>query len=79
LGFGVVIVVCINLDETQVGDVAIEVTHKVLYTRSSLVEIKEWNKGMGVNLRATKVISLHLIPYIEFHLHFLKGNIVYLE
>jgi hypothetical protein len=46
---------------------------------SSLVEIKGWSKGMGVDLRATKAISLHLIPCVEFHLHFLKGNIVYLE
>jgi hypothetical protein len=46
---------------------------------SSLVEIKEWNKGMGVDLRTTEAIPLHLIPCVEFRFHFLKGNVMYLE
>jgi hypothetical protein len=80
LGFRVVIVVGINPDEARVGNVAVEITHKGFYTHAQVwLKLKEWNKGMGVNLKATKAISLHLIPCIEFHLHFLKDNIVYLE
>jgi hypothetical protein len=33
LGFGIVTFVGIDLDEAQVGDVAIELTHKGFYTR----------------------------------------------
>ncbi len=34
LGFGVVILVGIDLDEAQVGDVAIEIVHNGFYTRT---------------------------------------------
>jgi hypothetical protein len=34
---------------------------------------------MGVDFRAIEAISLHLIPCVKFHLHFLKGSVVYLE
>jgi hypothetical protein len=79
LGFGVVTLVGIDPDEARVGDVAIEITHNGFYTHSGLVEIKGWSKGVGVDLKTTEAISLHLIPCVEFHLHFVKGRVMCLE
>jgi hypothetical protein len=36
LGFGVVAIVGINLDETQVGDIAIELVHKGFCMRAQV-------------------------------------------
>jgi hypothetical protein len=36
LGFGIVILVGINLDEVQIGDVAIEIAHNGFYTRTQV-------------------------------------------
>jgi hypothetical protein len=70
----------INLDEAQIGDVVIELTHNGFYTHAQVwVKIKKWSKGMGINLRAIESISLHFIPCIEFHLQFLKGKVVHLK
>ncbi len=37
-------------------------------------EDKGWSKGLGIDLKVTKAISLYLIPCIKFHLAFLKDR-----
>jgi len=43
-----------------------------------LDEDKGWSRGLGINLRTTKAISLYLIPCVESHIPFLKDKIVHL-
>jgi hypothetical protein len=46
LGFGIVILVGINLNEAQVGDVAVEITHNGFYTRAQVwVKIRNGARG----------------------------------
>jgi hypothetical protein len=46
LGFGVVIVVGIDPDEAQVGDVAIEVAHSGFYTRAEVwLKVRDGTRG----------------------------------
>jgi hypothetical protein len=48
LGFGVVSFVGIDLDETQVGDVAIEIIHNGLYTRTQIwLKLRNGTRGWG--------------------------------
>ncbi len=56
----------IDPDEAQIGVIAVEIAHSgFLYSRSNLVEGEKWSKGMGVNLRITDVVLLHLLPCVE--------------
>jgi hypothetical protein len=65
LGFGVVIVIGIDPDEARVGDVAVEIAHNGFYTRAQVwLKLKDGARGWGSDLRATKAISLHLIPCV---------------
>ncbi len=65
LGFGVVTLLGIDPEEARVGDIAVEVAHSGFYTRAKVWLKVRWSKGLGVNLRATDVVLLHLIPCIE--------------
>ncbi len=65
LGFGVVTLVGIDPEEARVGDIAVEVAHSGFYTRAKVWLKVRWNKGLGVNLRATDAVLLHLIPCVE--------------
>jgi hypothetical protein len=79
LGFGIMVLVGINLDEAQIGDVVVEITHNGFYTHLGLGKNKMWSRGMGINLESIEAISFHLVPCIECHLQFLRGKVVYLE
>jgi hypothetical protein len=46
LGFGVVILVGINLDEARIGDVAVEITHNGFCTRAQVwIRIRNGTRG----------------------------------
>jgi hypothetical protein len=46
LGFGVVTVVGIDLDEARVGDVAVEVAHSGFYTRAEVwLKVRDGSRG----------------------------------
>ncbi len=48
LGFGVVTVIGIDLDEARVGDVAVEITHNGFYTRTPIwFKLRDGAKGWG--------------------------------
>jgi hypothetical protein len=63
LGFGVIIVVGINLDETQVGDVAVEIAHKGFYTHTQvLLKLRNGTRGWGSTSELQK--QYHYTSYL---------------
>ncbi len=55
LGFGVITFVGIDLDEAQVGDVAIEIAHNGFYTRTQVwLKLRNGVRGWGGQLQSYK-------------------------
>ncbi len=51
LGFGVVTIIRIDLDEARVGDVAIEIFHNGFYTHVQVwLKLKDGARGWGLTL-----------------------------
>jgi hypothetical protein len=51
LGFGVVTVIGIDLDEARIGDVAVEVAHNGFYTRIQVwLKLRDGARGWGLTL-----------------------------
>jgi len=63
LGFGVVMLVGINLNEAQVGDVEVEITHNGFYTRAQVwLKIRNGVRGWGSTLELQR--QYHYTSYL---------------
>jgi hypothetical protein len=71
LGFGVVIIVGIDLDEAQIGDVAIEITHNGFYTHAQVwLKLRDGARGWGSTLELHK--QYHHTSYLVLSFTFIS-------
>jgi hypothetical protein len=63
LGFGIVTIIGIDLDEAQVGDVAVKLAHNGFYTRAQIwLKLRDGARGWGSTLELQK--QYHYTSYL---------------